>query len=107
VSTTWLTLSEAARHVQAAYAREGKTISRKTISRWAISGLVSAERHGSRWRVDRDSLATHLAGQLTKMSEEEADKAPHLVEQARLDRLARKVARGNADFLRNLRAGID
>ena len=107
MSTTWLTLSEAARHVQAAYAREGKTISRKTISRWAISGLVNAERQGSRWRVDRDSLASHLTGQLTRISDEEAAKGPHLVEQARLDRLARKVAGGNADFLRNLSAGID
>ena len=107
MSTNWLTLSEAARHVQAAYAREGKTISRKTISRWAISGLINAERRGSRWRVDRDSLATYLAGQLTKMSDDEAAKPVHLVEQARLDRLSSKVARGNADFLRNLSVGID
>jgi hypothetical protein len=107
VSTTWLTLSEAARHVQSAYAREGKSISRKTVSRWAISGLVSAERNGSRWRVDRDSLAAHIAAQLSKLSAEEEAKGPHLIEQARLDRLSRAVARRNADFMRNLAAGVD
>ncbi|MAF10314.1 hypothetical protein CMK11_07675 [Candidatus Poribacteria bacterium] len=107
MSTTWLTLSEAARHVQSAYAREGRSISRKTVSRWAISGLVAAERNGSRWRVDRDSLAAHIAAQLSKMSAEEEAKGPHLIEQARLDRLSRAVARRNADFMRNLAAGVD
>ena len=107
MSTTWLTLSEAARHVQNAYAREGKSISRKTVSRWASSGAVVAERSGSRWRVDRDSLADYVAGQLARMSEGEAAEAPRLLEQARLDRLSQQVARGNADFLRNLNAGID
>jgi len=107
VSTTWLTLSEAARHVQDAYAREDKSISRKTVSRWAINGVVNAERHGSRWRIDRDSLAEHVSAQLAKMSEDAAAKGPHLIEQARLDRLSQEVARRNADFLRNLNAGID
>lgn len=107
MSTTWLTLSEAARHVQDAYAREGKTISRKTVSRWAINGVINAERRGSRWLIDRDSLAEHVAGQLSRMSAEEEAKGPHLIEQARLDRLSQQVARRNADFLRNLNAGID
>ncbi|MBM3216104.1 helix-turn-helix domain-containing protein [Candidatus Poribacteria bacterium] len=101
MSDVWLALSEAASLVQEQFAREGRTISRKTVSRWASDGKVSAARRGSRWFIERESLLKYL-GELLAGS---VDVTPAQPEPA--NRLREQIARRNAQFLRDLEAGID
>jgi hypothetical protein len=108
----WLSLTEAANRVQGEYARAGRRISRKTVSRWATAGLVRAERRGARWFVQADSLREFVAEQLAGRARRPrlAPPRPRLASAPReetLDELCARIACQERRFLHELRAGID
>ena len=68
----WITLTEAAERIQALYASSGRSVSRKTISRWAVSGKIEAKREGRYWKVNAESLCAAAAEALGEVEVEDA-----------------------------------
>ena len=118
-SLNWITLTEAAERIQALYASSGKSVSRKTISRWAASGKIEAKREGWYWKVNAESLraaAAETLGEVDAASVEETpadESAPLEPEEAAepaedaVSALRRFIQRRNALFLRDLEDGVD
>ena len=105
----WITLTEAAERIQALYASSGRSVSRKTISRWAVSGKIEAKREGRYWKVNAESLCAAAAEALGEVEDAPMEEAP--VEEKppedAVDALRRLIQRRNALFLRDLEDGVD
>ncbi len=110
MSSNWMPLTDAAEFAQTLYRDAGKSISRKTVSRWARDGKVQAEQRESRWYVETTSLRERVEALVGHALRPPA--APRRM-RARVDRPSRGqdlraiLAERNASFLRDLNAGID
>ena len=121
----WVTLSEAAEWAQQRFESAGRSLSRKTVSRWALDGKVRAVQQGKRWFVQPASLASFVTDQLNvtadvapvpvvdpaPVAEPVRPTADRLVSvtpsEPASDLLHKEVQRRNARFLRDLNDGID
>ena len=113
----WITLTEAAERIQKLYASSGRSVSRKTVSRWAASGKIEAKREGRYWRVNAESLCAAAAETLGEMDVEAKsadalappDRTEEKAEPAEdsVSALRRFIQRRNALFLRDLEDGVD
>jgi hypothetical protein len=129
----WVTLSEAAEWAQKRFESAGRSLSRKTVSRWALDGKVRAVQQGKRWFVQPASLVSFVTEQLNDESDVpapvvESDSVTENLESAQVsepvrhpashttpsspsepvpDRVRQTVQRRNAQFLRDLNNGID
>ena len=101
MESNWITLTEAAERMQELYASSGRSVSRKTVSRWAASGKIEAKREGRYWKVNAESLCAAAAETLGEM-DVEAEPAEDAV-----GALRRFIQRRNALFLRDLEDGVD
>jgi len=127
----WVTLSEAAEWARERFESAGRTLSRKTVSRWALDGKVRAIQQGKRWFVQPQSLMAFVASQLQSASDDtspgegtlttpplpESVKSPTVVRsapprqpapsEAVRDPVREAYQKRNARFLRDLNNGID
>ncbi len=112
----WITLTEAAERIQALYASSGRSVSRKTISRWAASGKIEAKREGRYWKVNAESLRAAAAETLGEVeaghveetpADEPAPLEPEEPAEDAVSALRRFIQRRNALFLRDLEDGVD
>ncbi|MDA1191238.1 MAG: helix-turn-helix domain-containing protein [Candidatus Poribacteria bacterium] len=109
MTSRWLSLTEAAKVAQTEFERAGKTVSRKTVSRWARDGKVNAERRDERWYVDPDSLRQYVDYELTvadatsnEPCDDDVSDEPEHVEALRVFLRRRRNA-----FLNELENGVD
>lgn len=93
----WITLSEAARWAQERFAQAGRSLSRKTVSRWALEGKIRAKREDKRWYIHLQSLILFVDGLLE--GSRPSFSSPDPVRRAFQER--------NAQFLKDLNRGID
>ena len=107
MTARWLSLTEAAKWVQAEFERAGKTISRKTVSRWARDGRVRAEQREQRWYVDASSLEAHVRRLLADGSTTPPPATDSEDDAKRFRALRDFVRARNRRFLRDLEKGID
>lgn len=94
----WMTLSEAAAWAQERFAKAGRSLSRKTVSRWALKGKIRAKLEGKRWYVQSPSLVAFVEEQLG------GDPSPSF---SSSEAVRRAFQERNARFLEDLRRGID
>ena len=108
----WVSLSEAHAWALERYAASGRTISRKTVSRWASSGKIEAKREGRFWRARLESLREAVHKELGNAADIVVEKVVASADAAesvggREERLRRFIERRSALFRRDLEAGID
>lgn len=104
----WWSLSDAATWVQQEFARAHRTVSRKTVSRWAHERKVRAELRGSRWYIHVASLKEHVTLLLRLPNRETVSTAmPEEPQTQYLLELRRFAEQRNAGFLRELERGVD
>ena len=110
MSTHWMPLSDAAKVAQEIFQHAGRSVSRKTVSRWARDGKVQAEQRSDRWYVEADSLRYHVHSLVGHMSPPASRSTAHVDRQESADRLRHVrayVQYANAQFLSDLQRGVD
>lgn len=127
----WVTLSEAAEWAQQRFESFGRSLSRKTVSRWALDGKVRAVQQGKRWFVQPASLMSFVKDQLSAADTDavsvvidnddaRVESTPVIVAPSReasagstnaddsgIEQIRATTQQRNARFLRDLKDGID